>query len=383
MKKTVSVLGSTGSIGTQTLDVAERLGLSVCAIAAGKNISLAEEQIRKFHPRICAMASEEAARELKLRVADTSTAVLSGEEGVCLAAAEPEADTVVAAIVGTAGLRPVLSAIDAGHEIALANKETLVCAGDIVNRRAREKGVSIVPVDSEHSAIYRCIGRAVNDRPCRITLTASGGALWGRTREEMKNATLKDALRHPNWSMGAKVTLDSASLVNKGLELMEAIQLFGLPQDKIDILVHPQSIVHSLIEFADGAMLAQLGVPDMRTPIAYALTGCGAEECGVRRLCLSDYAGLTFFRPDEEVYPALRLARRAAAAGGNSPAVYNAAAEEADGLFVEGKIGFTEITDLIELALDGVKNAPVNSLEDVLAADRAAREAVLSTFAKR
>ncbi len=377
MKRSISVLGSTGSIGTQTLDVAARQGIPVSAIAAGRNVRLAEEQIRKFKPALAAMGDEAAARELKTLVADTPTTVLSGMEGVCEVAACDRAEIAVAAIVGTAGLKPTLAAIETGHEIALANKETLVCAGDIVKKKAREQGVRLVPVDSEHSAIYRCIGRCPGDRPERITLTASGGAFFGRTREEMKNVTLADALKHPNWSMGAKVTIDSASLVNKGLELMEAIQLFDMPEDRIDILVHPQSIIHSLIEFFDGAMLAQLGVPDMRTPIAYALTGCGGLDCGVRRLRLSDYAGLTFFEPDEETYPALKYARRAARMGGNMPAVFNAAAEAADDLFVAGKIGFTDITDKIALALERVKFKPVSGLEDVLEADRDAREAVL------
>ncbi|MBQ5973701.1 MAG: 1-deoxy-D-xylulose-5-phosphate reductoisomerase, partial [Oscillospiraceae bacterium] len=257
----------------------------------------------------------------------------------------------------------------------LANKETLVCAGPVVRAAAREKGVSLIPVDSEHSAIYRCIGRAKGDAPCRITLTASGGAFFGMTRAEMEHVTLAQALRHPNWSMGAKVTVDSASLVNKGLELMEAVQLFGLPQEKIDILIHPQSIVHSLVEFADGAMLAQLGVPDMRTPIAFALNGDGSRDCGVRRLKLAELAGLTFFEPDEETYPALRLARRAAAAGGNVPAVFNAAAEEAGRMFAAGRIRFPQMTDVIGLAMERVPAGEIRSLGDVLAADRAAREA--------
>ncbi|MBR6772213.1 MAG: 1-deoxy-D-xylulose-5-phosphate reductoisomerase [Clostridia bacterium] len=375
-KRSISVLGSTGSIGTQTLDVAARQGIPVAAIAAGQNVRLAEEQIRRFRPRIAAMGNEAAAKELRTLVADTGVKVLSGEEGVCEVAACKDAEIAVAAIVGTAGLKPVLAAINSGHEIALANKETLVCAGDIVNKLAAEKGVKLVPVDSEHSAIYRCIGRRPDDKPSRITLTASGGAFWGKTRDEMRNVSLSEALKHPNWSMGAKVTLDSASLVNKGLELMEAIQLFGLPEDKIDILVHPQSIIHSLIEFSDGALLAQLGVPDMRTPIAYALSGNGSGDAGVRRLRLSDYAGLTFFEPDENTYPALSLARKAAKRGGNAPAVFNAAAEEADGLFIGGKLGFTEITDLIGLALENVPFGNICGLDDVLNADGAAREFV-------
>ena len=375
-KRSISVLGSTGSIGTQTLDVAARQGIPVAAIAAGRNVRLAEEQIRKFRPRLAAMGDEAAARELRTLVADTDVKVLAGEEGVCEVAACSDAEIAVAAIVGTAGLKPVLAALETGHEIALANKETLVCAGDIVKALARDKGVSLVPVDSEHSAIYRCIGRRPDDKPARITLTASGGAFWGKTREEMRNVSLAEALKHPNWSMGAKVTLDSASLVNKGLELMEAIQLFELPEDRIDILVHPQSIIHSLIEFSDGAMLAQLGVPDMRTPIAYALSGNGSGDCGVRRLKLSDYAGLTFFEPDENTYPALRLARSAARRGGNAPAVFNAAAEEADGLFIGGKIGFTDITDMIGLALESVPFKEICGLGDVLDADGAAREFV-------
>ncbi len=380
MKRAISVLGSTGSIGTQTLDVAARLGIPVTALAAGRNVSLAEEQARRFRPAVAAMADERAARELRLRLSDTGIKVLSGEDGVCEAAANPLAELVVAAIVGTAGLKPVLSAVDAGHDIALANKEALVCAGPIVRKRAAEKGVSIIPVDSEHSAIYRCIARNPGDMPSRITLTASGGAFFGRTRGEMENVTLAEALKHPNWSMGAKVTVDSASLVNKGLELMEAMQLFGLSEDRIDILIHPQSVVHSLIEFSDGAMLAQLGVPDMRTPIAYALTGNGSEDCGVERLRLSDYAGLTFFEPDCGTYPALGLARRAGRLGGSLPTVFNAAAEAAGQMFAEGKIRFTQITDIIGEAMDAVPRSEPDSLDSVLETDAAAREAAFKAL---
>ena len=369
----ISVLGATGSIGRQTLDVAERQNLRVTAIAAGTNVKAMEEAVRRFRPAFAAMRDEAAAEQLKLALADTDTRVAGGEEAV-LEAARWEADMTVASIVGIAGLRPCMAAIEAGHDLALANKEALVCGGALVTRAAKEKGVRILPVDSEHSAVYQCLQGHKNKR--KILLTASGGPFFGKTRAELADVTVADALAHPNWSMGAKITIDSATMVNKGLELIEACWLFGVDESAIEILVHRQSIVHSMVEFADGAVIAQLGVPDMRVPIAYALLGPDRVDFGAARLDFASLASLTFAQPDEATFPATRLAREVHRAGGSKPIVFNGANEAAVAAFLAGKIKFLAITDLVAQAVADLPAMPVDSIDAILEADRAAREYV-------
>ena len=369
----ISVLGATGSIGRQTLDVAERQNLRVTAIAAGTNVKAMEEAVRRFRPAFAAMRDEAAAEQLKLALADTDTRVAGGEEAV-LEAARFDTDMTVASIVGIAGLRPCMAAIEAGHDLALANKEALVCGGALVTRAAKEKGVRILPVDSEHSAVYQCLQGHKNKR--KILLTASGGPFFGKTRAELADVTVADALAHPNWSMGAKITIDSATMVNKGLELIEACWLFGVDESAIEILVHRQSIVHSMVEFADGAVIAQLGVPDMRVPIAYALLGPDRVDFGAARLDFASLASLTFVQPDEATFPATRLAREVHRAGGSRPIVFNGANEAAVAAFLAGKIKFLAITDLVAQAVADLPAMPVDSIDAILEADRAAREYV-------
>ncbi len=371
--KTITVLGATGSIGCQTLDVAERLGIGVRAIAAGRNVNAMEEAARRFHPAFAAMQDEDAAQALKERLRDTGIRVGGGEAAV-LEAARMEADKTVAAIVGIAGLRPCLAAIEAGRDVALANKEALVCGGALVTAAAKRRNVRLIPVDSEHSAVYQCLQGHKNKK--RILLTASGGPFFGRTRSELRSVTVEQALAHPNWRMGAKISIDSATMVNKGLELIEASWLFDVPEQNIDILVHRQSIVHSMVEFEDGAILAQLGVPDMRVPIAYALTGPERVDFGADRLDLRRLASLTFEAPDEETFPATKLARAAFRTGGTAPVIFNGANEAAVALFLAGRIGFLKITELIEGALEACAAEPLTGVESVFAADRQAREAV-------
>lgn len=371
--KTITVLGATGSIGRQTLDVAERLGIGVRAIAAGRNVNAMEEAARRFRPAFAAMQDEDAAQALKERLRDTGIRVGGGEAAV-LEAARMEADKTVAAIVGIAGLRPCLAAIEAGRDVALANKEALVCGGALVTAAAKRRNVRLIPVDSEHSAVYQCLQGHKNKK--RILLTASGGPFFGRTRSELRSVTVEQALAHPNWRMGAKISIDSATMVNKGLELIEASWLFDVPEQNIDILVHRQSIVHSMVEFEDGAILAQLGVPDMRVPIAYALTGPERVDFGADRLDLRRLASLTFEAPDEETFPATKLARAAFRMGGTAPVIFNGANEAAVALFLAGRIGFLKITELIEGALEACAAEPLTGVESVFAADRQAREAV-------
>ena len=371
--KTITVLGATGSIGRQTLDVAERIGIGVRAIAAGRNVNAMEEAARRFHPAFAAMQDEDAAQALKERLRDTGIRVGGGEAAV-LEAARMEADKTVAAIVGIAGLRPCLAAIETGRDVALANKEALVCGGALVTAAAKRRNVRLIPVDSEHSAVYQCLQGHKNKK--RILLTASGGPFFGRTRSELRSVTVEQALSHPNWRMGAKISIDSATMVNKGLELIEASWLFDVPEQNIDILVHRQSIVHSMVEFEDGAILAQLGVPDMRVPIAYALTGPERVDFGADRLDLRRLASLTFEAPDEETFPATKLARAAFRTGGTAPVIFNGANEAAVALFLAGRIGFLKITELIEGALEACAAEPLTGVESVFAADRQAREAV-------
>lgn len=374
--KNIVILGSTGSIGTQTIDVLDSIEAQVCAISVNTNIQRAEQQARALHPSLVAVYNEEKAKELKTKLEDTDIRVVSGMDGLIEAATLPEADVVVTAVVGMVGLLPTMAAIEAGKAIALANKETLVCAGQIVMRAAREKGVPILPVDSEHSAIFQCLQGAAGNRINRILLTASGGPFFGMSREQMRHVTKEQALHHPNWSMGAKITIDSASMMNKGLELIEAMWLYDVEPDDIDIVVHRESIVHSAVEFEDGSVIAQMGNPDMRLPIQYALTYPERVPCKVPPLDLPRRHNLTFFAPDEEAFPTLGLARRAAAARGNLGAIMNGANEAAVELFLHDKIPFYRIPELVQAAMDNVEYLPEITIEDVLASDRAAREIV-------
>ena len=368
----LSLLGATGSIGRQTLDVAEHLGLGVCALAAGKRVRELEEAARRFRPRLAVLYDEAAAAELKIRLADTETKVLSGMGGLLEAASMEEADTVLAAMSGAVGLFPALRALEAGKKLALANKETLVCAGNLVTALAKEKGLPLLPVDSEHSAIFQCLQGGGEVR--RILLTASGGPFRTLSGEALKTVTKEDALKHPNWAMGPKITVDSATLMNKGLEFIEAMWLFDLPPEKIKVLVHPQSVVHSAVEFVDGAVIAQLGTPDMRLPIQLALTWPERKPCPAPALDLTKTAPLTFEEPDLRRFPCLALAMACAGHRGTADcAVMNAANEEAVGAFLRGQIGFTQIYDLVAAVLEKLSGMPGGSLEEIVGADEAAR----------
>ena len=330
MTKTISLLGSTGSIGRQTLAVAQELGLRVAALTANTQVDLMERQVRHFHPTLAVMMNEDAAKELRLRLSDVETAVLSGAEGLCAAAALDEADTVVTAVMGSVGLAPTLEAIRRKKRIALANKETLVCAGELVMDAAEASGAEIVPVDSEHSAIFQSLQGCRDRREIRrLLLTCSGGPFYGKSYEELEHMTPEDALRHPNWTMGAKITVDSATLMNKGLEIIEAMRLYRLPPEQVEAVIHRQSIVHSLVEYRDGAMIAQLGTPDMKLPIRYAFTWPYRAETPDGTLDLLRCGALTFSAPDEQAFRCLRIAKECARTGGTSCAVMNAANEEA------------------------------------------------------
>lgn len=379
MSQIISVLGSTGSIGTQTLDVAAQCGFQVAAITANRSIDKLEEQARRFRPELVAAYDESAAAELRIRLADTGIRVASGMGGLIEAATLPSADTVVTAVMGMIGLRPTLAAIDAHKRIALANKETLVCAGELVMARAAQEGVEIVPVDSEHSAIFQCLqGCADRGEVKRLILTASGGPFFGWSRERLQSVTKADALKHPNWSMGAKITIDSATLMNKGMEFIEAMRLYHMPPEKIQIVVHRQSIIHSLVEYCDNAILAQIGSADMRLPIQYALTWPHRTKAAATELDLFSCPELTFQRPDPETFRCLGIALECAKKSGTTCAVMNGANEAAVDLFLHDKIGFLDIADLVEHALSVVPAQSAEHLDAVLEADRAAREAVYS-----
>lgn len=391
--RTLSVLGSTGSIGRQTLDVARCAGYNVAGLAFGHNVDQAEEQIRAFHPRYVATPDAAAAAELRTRIADLQPAVTveSGEDAVLTAAALPEADTVVLAVVGIAALKPTLAAVQAGKRIALANKEALVCAGELVMGLAREKRVPILPVDSEHSAIFQCLISRNPEEPTdafsvsaygrrdieRLILTASGGPFFGMDREALSRVTKADALRHPTWNMGAKITIDSASMMNKGLEVIEAMRLYDVPADRISVMVHRESIVHSLVEFRDGSILAQLGCPDMRVPIQYAITWPEHTPGPAKKLDLLHCKPITFQQPDLESFRCLALGFQCAKEGGTSTAILNGANEAAVALFLEDRISFLDIPKLIEEALNRVEVRQHPTLEEIFAADRSARAAVL------
>ncbi len=377
--KSLVILGSTGSIGTQALEVCRRDGYKVNALAAGGNIDLLEKQAREFSVKAVAVFDESKANDLKCKLADTDIKVFGGADGVC-EVARMEADVALNSIVGIAGLRPTLAAIESGKDIALANKETLVTGGDIVNAKAREKGVKILPVDSEHSAIFQSLQGSPQKSLRKILLTASGGPFYGKTREELENVTVKEALNHPNWSMGAKITIDSATLMNKGLEVIEAVHLFGLPAKDIEVLVHRQSIVHSGVEFSDGAVIAQLGTPDMRLPIQYALTYPERSDYAFEHLSLTDIGNLTFEKPDTDTFRCLPLCIKAITEGGLKPTAVNGANEQAVKLFLEGKIKFLQIAELVEKALLSAQNKKEFTLEDILETDKLARECVLNNL---
>lgn len=376
--KELIILGSTGSIGTQALDIVREGGFKVTALAAGSNIELLESQAREFKPQAVAVFDENAAKTLKTRLADTDVSVLSGKSGVC-EVATIQGDIVISAIVGIAGLAPTVAAIKAGKTIALANKETLVTGGELVNRLVRETGVRLLPVDSEHSAIFQSLQGAPQGALRKIILTASGGPFFGKTVNELKNVTAREALKHPNWSMGAKITIDSATLMNKGLEVIEAVHLFGVSPDDIEVLVHRQSIVHSAVELSDGAVIAQMGTPDMKVPIQYALTYPERGGC-FEHLSLADIGKLTFQRPDTETFKALPLCIEAIRRGGLYPTAVNGANEEAVRLFLEGKIGFLQIAELCAEAMEACQNKSDFTLEDIYSTDNAAREFVLKNI---
>ncbi len=377
MTKVLSVLGSTGSIGTQSLDVARKRGYRVSALAAYSNAELIEKQAREFKPETVALVDEKAAADLKTRLADTDIKVRAGLEGVCECASEKNCDTVLNSVVGMAGLKPTLAAIEAKKKIALANKETLVAGGKLVYEKADEYGVEILPVDSEHSAIFQCLQGCYDKKQLKkLILTASGGPFFGKTIEELKNVTVENALKHPNWSMGAKITIDSATMMNKGLELIEAVWLFKMKPEDIDIVVHRESIVHSLIEFDDNSVLAQLGLPDMRIPIQYALTYPDRFESPVGELDLAKCGSLTFFEPDYDTFKCINLCRKAISLGGLYPAAVNSANEQANKMFREGKIGFLDIYERSASVLEKIPVYDSYTYEDVMEIDALARELV-------
>ncbi len=379
MTDRLSILGSTGSIGTQALDVVRKHGIEVVALTANKNVELLEAQAREFAPKMVALLDEDAAADLRVRLADTDVKVFSGLSGICECARAEAADTVLNSIVGMAGLLPTLDAIDEKKNIALANKETLVAGGQLVMNSAREKGVSIYPVDSEHSAIFQCLKGVPRDRALKkILLTASGGPFFGKTREELQHVTAEQALKHPNWDMGAKITIDSATMMNKGLEIIEACWLFGVTEDKIKVVVHRESIIHSAVEFDDNAIIAQLGLPDMRIPIQYALTYPNRYESPTGEVDLAALSTLHFDDPDYETFDCLSICREAIRRGGLYPCAANSANEQANALFRKGKIGFLEIGELVGEAMEECENIQNYTLSDVMAADRIARELVMN-----
>ena len=369
--KNIAILGSTGSIGTQTLDVARKNeDLRVVAVSAGKSVEKLEEQIREFHPILAAVWDEKAARDLKTRIADTDTKVVSGMEGLLELASMPESDILVTAIVGMIGIRPTMEGIRAGKDIALANKETLVTAGHLIMPMAREYGVSILPVDSEHSAIFQAIHGEENKEIHKLLITASGGPFRGRTTEELRNVTVADTLKHPNWVMGRKITVDSATLVNKGLEVMEARWLFAMDLDHIQVVVQPQSIIHSMVEFKDGAIMAQLGTPDMRLPIQYALYYPHRRYLDGDRLDFTKLREITFEVPDMETFRGLPMAIQASREGGSMPTVFNAANELAVKKFLEEKIGFLDIYEIIAQSMERHKKIAHPDLDEILSVEQ-------------
>ena len=377
MVQCVSILGSTGSIGRQTLDIIDNLHIPVAALTAGSSVERMAEQCRKYRPALAVMATEEAAAQLQKEIADLPIRVSWGEEGLIEAATIENADCVITAVVGMVGLKPTLAAIRAGKRIGLANKETLVCAGELVMAEAKACGAEIIPVDSEHSAIFQCLmGSHSKEEIKRIVLTCSGGPFFGMDREQLKAVTKADALRHPNWKMGAKITIDCATLMNKGLEVIEAMRLYDLPLEQVDVVIHRQSIVHSMVEFTDGAVMAQLGAPDMRLPIQLAMTYPERKECPVDALDLLTCGSLTFLKPDMDAFPCLALARKCAALGGTACPAMNGANEEAVAMYLNDEIGFYDIYDLVSQAVDAVPFIQNPTLEQILETDSMARQAV-------
>lgn len=382
-KKSITLLGSTGSIGVQALDVAAFHGMNIEALCFGSNIKLGEAQVRKFSPRFCAVFDEKAALDLKTRIADTETEIFCGTDGICEMTEAAGSDICLNAISGFAGLLPTMSAVKSCRRIALANKETLVAAGDIVMGAAKEHGCEIVPVDSEHSAIFQCLQAGKRDAVKRLILTCSGGAFFGYTKEKLATVTREQALGHPTWNMGAKITIDCATLMNKGLELIEAMHLFSVPATKIDIVIHRESIIHSMVEYIDNTVMAQLGSHDMRLPIQYALTYPERAEAAGERLDLVGLGRLSFFSPDYETFPLLGLARRMAEAGGNMPCVMNAANEEAVGLFLSGRIRFSEIPELVMRVCEETARIEKPSLSDIIEENMRARALTANYAASR
>ena len=382
MVKSISVLGCTGSIGRQTIAVAEHIGMPVAALTANRKIDLLEEQARRLHPKFVAVYDEQAAKQFKIAVADTDIQVGSGMEGLIRAATMEETDSVVTAVSGAVGLKPTLAAIDGKKRIALANKETLVCAGDIVMARAAEKGAEIVPVDSEHSAIFQCLMGREKGELRKILLTGSGGPFRGKARAELEDVTPEQAVKHPNWSMGAKISVDSATMMNKGLEFVEAMHLFGVTPDDIQVVIHPQSVIHSMVELVDGTVIAQLGVPDMGLPIQLALTYPQRCPSMFSRLDFTTLQSLSFEAPDYEKTPCLKLAMDCARLGGTAPCVMSAANEVAVGLFLRHQLGYNRIYDAAASAVEKVGVVKNPDLETILAADAAARAYVLENFSK-
>lgn len=377
MIKKISILGSTGSIGVQALDVVDNLGLEVTALTASTNTQKLEQQVRKYKPAVAVLFDEEKAKEFEISVADTNTKVLAGMDGLIEAATLEGTELVLNSVVGMVGLKPTIAAAKAKKDIALANKETLVAGGKLVTDAVRENGVKLLPVDSEHSAIFQCIQGIPNDRVInRLILTASGGPFFGKTYDELKNVTVEQALNHPNWSMGAKITVDSASMMNKGLEIIEASRLFDIDGDHIDVVVHRESIIHSLVEFADNSVLAQLGVPDMRIPIQYAITYPDRFTSLVSKLNLADIAKLTFFEPDYKTFKCLTACKDALKMGGVATAIVNGANEEANALFRNGKISFLQIGELVTDSLSALENFEPKTVEDIITADENARSYV-------
>ena len=377
MGKRISILGSTGSIGTQALDVVDKHGFEVHALAAYKSVDMLEKQARKYKPNTVCIYCDEYYDELKARLADMELKVLCGMDGLCEIASDTGADILLNSVVGMVGLKPTLTAIEAGIPIALSNKETLVAGGSLVMKSAAEKGVPILPVDSEHSAIFQCLQGNSRKQLHKIILTASGGPFYGKKKEELEAVTAADALKHPNWDMGSKITIDSATLMNKGLEFIEAKWLFDVTPEQIEVVVHRQSVVHSAVEYDDYSVIAQMGVPDMKIPIQYALLYPDRMPCPTGRLSLTDYGQLTFAKPDMDTFRCLPMAIEAIRRGGTVPAVMNGANEVAVAAFLKGEIGFLRIAELVEAAMNEVPFKEITCLEDVLEADAAAREAVL------
>lgn len=382
-KKSITLLGSTGSIGVQALDVAAFHGMNIEALCFGSNIKIGEAQVRKFSPRFCAVFDEKAALDLKTRIADTETEIFCGTDGICEMTEAAGSDICLNAISGFAGLLPTMSAVKSCRRIALANKETLVAAGDIVMGAAKEHGCEMVPVDSEHSAIFQCLQAGKRDEVKRLILTCSGGAFFGYTKEKLATVTREQALGHPTWNMGAKITTDCATLMNKGLELIEAMHLFSVPASKTDIVIHRESIIHSMVEYIDNTVMAQLGSHDMRLPIQYALTYPDRAEAAGERLDLVGLGRLSFFSPDYETFPLLGLARRMAEAGGNMPCVMNAANEEAVGLFLSGRILFSEIPELVMRVCEETARIEKPSLSDIIEENMRARALTANYAASR